>query len=159
MHAYSTCMHMMHAFYETMHSVHAVVSVVSHKSIMCMLWFSNDLFNNHLKIPLSCNGEHQNKFFVPGFKLQIFLPGKLGLNRFWWKKKCCWDTFHVKKAKVLRYDRTRYPGGGSCASACKVTHLMRTIPPKQLKTFLDGFDSLLRKAMERILGHDLNDQQ
>ena len=36
---------------------------------------------------------------------------------------------------------------------------MRTIPPKQLKTFLDGFDSLLRKAMEKILGHDLNDQQ
>ena len=47
----------------------------------------------------------------------------------------------------------------SCASACKVTHLMRTIPPKQLKTFLDGFDSLLRKAMEKLLGHDLNDQQ
>ena len=35
----------------------------------------------------------------------------------------------------------------SCASACKVTHLMRTIPPEQLKTFLEGFDSLLRDAM------------
>ena len=47
----------------------------------------------------------------------------------------------------------------SCASACKVTHLMRTIPPEQLKTFLEGFDSLLRDAMEKILGHDLNEQQ
>ena len=47
----------------------------------------------------------------------------------------------------------------SCASACKVTHLMRTIPPKQLKKFLAAFDSLLRQAMEKIIGHDLNDQQ
>ena len=47
----------------------------------------------------------------------------------------------------------------SCASACKVTHLMRTTPPEQLKTFIEGFDSLLRNAMEKILGHDLNDQQ
>ena len=47
----------------------------------------------------------------------------------------------------------------SCASACKVTHLMRTTPPQQLKTFIEGFDSLLRKAMEKILGHDLNDNQ
>ena len=47
----------------------------------------------------------------------------------------------------------------SCASACKVTHLMRTIPPSQLKKFLDGFDSLLRKAMEKILRHRLNDEQ
>ena len=28
----------------------------------------------------------------------------------------------------------------SCASACKVTHLMRTVPPKQLKTFKNGVD-------------------
>ena len=47
----------------------------------------------------------------------------------------------------------------SCASACKVTHLMRTIPPKQLWKFIDEFDSLLRSAMEKILGHDLSDQQ
>ena len=47
----------------------------------------------------------------------------------------------------------------SCASACKVTHLMRTIPPTQLCRFLDGFDCELRKAMEKILGHDLNDTQ
>ena len=47
----------------------------------------------------------------------------------------------------------------SCASACKVTHLMRTIPPSQLEKFLNGFDSELRKAMEKILGHDLNDEQ
>ena len=36
-------------------------------------------------------------------------------------------------------------------------HLMRTIPPRQLKKFITGFDTKLRKAMERILGHDLND--
>ena len=47
----------------------------------------------------------------------------------------------------------------SCASACKVTHLMRTIPPKQLCKFLNGFDAELKRAMEKILGHDLNDSQ
>ena len=47
----------------------------------------------------------------------------------------------------------------SCASACKVTHLMRTIPPQQLKNFLNGFDAELKRAMEKILGHDLNEQQ
>ena len=47
----------------------------------------------------------------------------------------------------------------SCAAACKVTHLMRTIPPKQLTKFLNGFDSVLRRTMEKILGHDLNDEQ
>ena len=47
----------------------------------------------------------------------------------------------------------------SCASACKVTHLMRTMPPRQLTKFISGFDAELRKAMEKILGHDLNDRQ
>ena len=47
----------------------------------------------------------------------------------------------------------------SCASACKVTHLMRTIPPNKLKKLFAAFDSPLRKAMEKIIGHDLNDQQ
>ena len=47
----------------------------------------------------------------------------------------------------------------SCASASKVTHLMRTVPPKQLSKFLDGFDGELRKAMEKIVGHDLSDNQ
>ena len=28
-----------------------------------------------------------------------------------------------------------------------------------MKKFLDGFDSLLKKAMEKILGHDFNNQQ
>ena len=36
---------------------------------------------------------------------------------------------------------------------------MRTIPPRQLKRFLDGFESALRKAMEMILGNGLNDNQ
>ena len=47
----------------------------------------------------------------------------------------------------------------SCAGACKVTHLIRTVPPNQLKKFLSGFDFELRKAMEKILGHDLSDEQ
>ena len=47
----------------------------------------------------------------------------------------------------------------SCSSACKVTHLMRTVPPKQLQKFLSGFDLELTKAMEKILRHDLNEEQ
>ena len=44
----------------------------------------------------------------------------------------------------------------SCASACKVTDLMRTIPPNNMKKFLAVFDLLLKKAMEKMIGHDLN---
>ena len=47
----------------------------------------------------------------------------------------------------------------SCESACVVTHLLRTIPPHQLKEFFEGFDSVLREAMEKILGHNLNEEQ
>ena len=47
----------------------------------------------------------------------------------------------------------------SCASACKVTHLTRTIPPNQLRKFLNGFDRELREEMERILGYDLTEDQ
>ena len=36
---------------------------------------------------------------------------------------------------------------------------MRTIPPSQLASFLDGFDSEPKKAMEKILGHDLDERQ
>ena len=39
----------------------------------------------------------------------------------------------------------------SCASACKVTHLMRTIPPLQLQKFLNDFDSELEKQWKRFL--------
>ena len=46
----------------------------------------------------------------------------------------------------------------SCAAACKVTHLMLTTPPKQLKKFIEGFDFLMRKGMEKIIVLDLNEQ-
>ena len=36
---------------------------------------------------------------------------------------------------------------------------MRTVPPRQLAWFLNGFDAELRRAMERILGYDLNERQ
>ena len=47
----------------------------------------------------------------------------------------------------------------SCASACKMTHLMRAVPLQQLTKFLDGFDALLKKAMEKLLRHDLKAHQ
>ena len=36
---------------------------------------------------------------------------------------------------------------------------MRTIPPSQLEKFMNDFDSELRKAMDKILGHGLNEEQ
>ena len=47
----------------------------------------------------------------------------------------------------------------SCASTNKVSHLKRTIPPAQLKIFLTGFVRKLRKAFEKLSGHDLNEMQ
>ena len=40
-----------------------------------------------------------------------------------------------------------------------MTRLTRTVPPKQLKKFLNGFDSILRETMGKFLGPDLTDQQ
>ena len=45
-----------------------------------------------------------------------------------------------------------------CASAPKVTHLMRTLPPHQSKPFLLKFDRLVRTGFQRLLNHDLEDK-
>ena len=45
-----------------------------------------------------------------------------------------------------------------CSSICKVTHLLRTIPPHQLRKFLYGFDEALRKAFEKLIDQKLSER-
>ena len=40
----------------------------------------------------------------------------------------------------------------SCAAECRVMYLMRFIPPRQLVRFMEGFDKLLKKGFEGLLG-------
>ena len=39
-----------------------------------------------------------------------------------------------------------------CTSICKVNHLLRTLPPVQNTQFVEGFDKILRDALETLLG-------
>ena len=92
----------------------------------------------------------------------IYLKTPIGSNNFvneYLEKKLSRLEKEVRLLSEMTHLHECFTLLRSCASACKVTHLMRTIPPLQLTTFLTGFDTLLRKAMEKILGHDLSDQQ
>ena len=45
-----------------------------------------------------------------------------------------------------------------CVSACRVTHLARTVPPRQIAAFFDEFDTVLRAAFEELIGTELEDR-
>ena len=45
-----------------------------------------------------------------------------------------------------------------CAAECRVTHLCRTVPPVQIKSFLEKFDRLIRKGFEKMIGIELEDR-
>lgn len=40
----------------------------------------------------------------------------------------------------------------SCAAECRVRYLMLVLPPQQISEFMKGFDKVLRKGFEYILG-------
>ena len=44
-----------------------------------------------------------------------------------------------------------------CATACRVTHLMRTLPPHQSEPFIKKFDELVREGFEKLIGRKLRD--
>ena len=45
-----------------------------------------------------------------------------------------------------------------CASACRVTHIMRTVAPKQSAPFVAEFDKILRSGFQKIIGLELDDK-
>ena len=46
----------------------------------------------------------------------------------------------------------------NCLTQCKVTHLMRTTPPKQIKGFLTNYDNSLRQGFEELIDIELEDK-
>ena len=46
----------------------------------------------------------------------------------------------------------------SCASECRVTYLMRILPPCQIASFMREFDSVLRKGFEDLIGKSIEDK-
>ena len=46
----------------------------------------------------------------------------------------------------------------ACLTQCKVVHLMRSLPPDQLKNFLEGYDRALRAGFEKLIGKTLDDR-
>ncbi len=49
----------------------------------------------------------------------------------------------------------------TCATVCRVVHLMRTMPPQQMGNFIDEFDEILRTCLEQqfLLGGRLPDHR
>ena len=43
----------------------------------------------------------------------------------------------------------------SCAAECRVTYLMRILPPSQLALFMEEFDAVLRKGFEDLIGKSI----
>ena len=99
--------------------------------------------------------EHEDMNFV-------YLKTPIGNDSFvedYLEEKLCRLKKEINRLSEMTHLHECFTLLRSCASACKVTHLMRTVPPEQLTKFLTGFDRELRGAMEKILGHDLNDEQ
>ena len=46
----------------------------------------------------------------------------------------------------------------SCASECRVTYLMRILPPCQISSFMREFDAVLRKGFEDLIGKSIEDK-
>ena len=46
-----------------------------------------------------------------------------------------------------------------CGSRCRVVHLMRTIPPRLSEPFVQQFDGILRKGLEKLVGAQLDENQ
>ena len=43
----------------------------------------------------------------------------------------------------------------SCDAECRVTYLMRILPPRQLASFMGEFDAVLRKGFENLIGKSI----
>ena len=43
-----------------------------------------------------------------------------------------------------------------CAAVCRIVHLMRTIPPRQVATFVTEFDTTIHNAFEILLQSEIN---
>ena len=66
----------------------------------------------------------------------------------------------VEKLSGMPYRHEAFTLMRSCADRCKVTHLMRTLPPRQSEPFIRQYDQILRSGFEQLINclpGELND--
>ena len=101
---------------------------------------------------------------APGFQREvtfhetmdmIYLKAPIGCDKFvssWLDCKIEELSSIIRSISKMPYKHEACTLLRSCASECRVTYLMRILPPRQLTLFMEKFDALLRKGFEDLIG-------
>ena len=85
----------------------------------------------------------------------IYLKAPIGSDKFvaeWLETKLSKLEEIVNAISLMPFKHEGFTLLRSCAAECRVMYLMRVIPPRQLAKFLEGFDRVLQKGFEGLLG-------
>ena len=74
------------------------------------------------------------------------------------KKKLAVLREKIKAIIKMPYKMEAFTLLRSCLTQCKVVHLMRTLPTRQIQSFLIEFDDLLRWGFESLIGVTMEDK-
>ena len=91
----------------------------------------------------------------------IYLKAPIGSDEFvtkWLTNKLIELKDIVQSIAQMPYKHEAYSLLRSCSAECRVTYLMRILPPRQLGDFMRSFDKVLRKGFEDILECSLTDR-
>ena len=98
-----------------------------------------------------CSDELPDEVKVYNNMNMAFLKAPIGSDE--WVSSELDKKLKELEIQIEQVSRTPYLHEGftlqkHCATVCKVSHLMRTLPPVQLRSFLRGFDAALKKGFE-----------
>ena len=111
-----------------------------------------------------------NKMSNPGFAAEItmhdsfnmmYLKAPVGSDGFvsqWLDEKLITLKQIVRSIAQMPFKHEAYSLLRSCAAECRVTYLMRILPPRQISCFMQSFDKVLREGFEEILGCSLSNR-
>ena len=111
-----------------------------------------------------------NKMSNPGFSAEIiiqdsfnmmYLKAPVGSDGFvsqWLDEKLITLKQIVRSIAQMPFKHEAYSLLRSCAAECRVTYLMRILPPRQISCFMQSFDKVLREGFEEILGCSLSNR-
>ena len=122
----------------------------------------------HLYAPNEEVANECRKLFadVKGIKIHdnlniIFLNTPIGSDEFveeWLRNKLKDLKEKIDHIVEMPYKMEAFSILRACLSECKVVHLMRSLPPRQTRKFLSGFDGILREGFESLIGCSLEDK-
>ena len=90
----------------------------------------------------------------------IYLKAPIGSSRFvtsWLKNKIGELSSIIRSISRMPYRHEACPLLRSCAAECQVTYFIRILPPHQIASFMEEFDSVLIKGFEHLIGKGLED--